>query len=371
MHTWIEISRAVIQENYRFFCRLSHSVIFVPVMKSNAYGHGLKEVYECLKPLNPPWLCVNYLFEALLLRENGYSRNILIVGPCFLEDLEIAYELRADLTISHFAMLNAWKNSSKKCRIHLKFDTGLSRQGFSSEDIPKVQEVLEKKREYLIGVCSHFANVEDETNQSYAKQQWKYFQSIIHQFVPFKPSIIRHISASAATLIMPEVHADFCRIGISLYGEWPSTKAEISYKQKAYSPVDLKPVLSWRTKIAALKSIKKGAYVGYGCTFCSPEDKTLAILPVGYYEGYPRICSNSNSYVLIRSQRCPVIGCISMNMISVDVSRLKDIRVGDIVTLIGQDKDKRITPSILAGWAKSIHYEVLTNLNQMIPRYLI
>lgn len=219
MHTWCEISQKALRANYTLFRGFLGESSVAPVLKSNAYGHGFKETYEALSPLNPPILCVNYSFEAELLRKFGYKNRILLVGPGFESDLKACFELKAELVIGGEDLFGKWLTAKNKCKVHLKFDTGLSRQGLYCEKAKEYCEKIKPFSEYLQGVTTHFANVEDVTGQNYAELQLKLFlrvHKIFREFLGIPYEL--HASASAPSLLLKEARFDFCRIGISLYG---------------------------------------------------------------------------------------------------------------------------------------------------------
>jgi len=258
-------------------------------------------------------------------------------------------------------------DSQHRPRAHIKFDTGMSRQGFLPEQVPHLLTKLKGRAEHLIGICSHFANVEDVLEQTYALQQLHSFEALVECFHTAGLQLMPHISASSSALLMQASRMALVRIGISTYGLWPSRTTQLSFVQSGGSRVELKPVLRWETEVAIVKEVRAGQFIGYGCTYKALRDMTIAVLPVGYYEGYPRLCSN-RAHVLIQGQRCPVVGRICMNMMMVDISHLSSVAVETPVTLIGHDGNEHIDASQIGDWADTIHYEVLTQLNPGIPR---
>ena len=371
MLTTIELSAAAITHNYRQFCKIAGHERVAPVLKSNAYGHGLAEVYSVLAAESPPWLCVNYVAEGAKLRQLGYRGRILVVGPAVARELTQAAALDLDIVLGNATVLAAWMQASDRARLHIKFDTGMSRQGFAPGEAGQLVQFLRTYQDKLVGICTHFANVEDVTDHGYATQQLNLFNQAAQEFQTAGYKLIRHAASSASTLIMAQSHFDLARVGISLYGPWPSALTRVSYLQQNKEVLDLRPVLSWRTEVTTVKPVAAGQFIGYGCTFRAIRGMRIAVLPVGYYEGYPRIASESSSYVLIRGARCPIVGRICMNMMMVDVSHLDGLQVGEQVTLIGADSGDGVSAGDVAGWAKSIHYELLTRLHGDIPRQLV
>jgi alanine racemase len=374
MLSWIEIDGAAVRHNYRQFCRLAGKERVAPVLKANAYGHGLPEVYKALAAEDPPWLCVNYVAEAARLRDLGYGGRLLVVGPAVARQLPEAEALRAELVIGNHELLKAWVERPTPCKIHVKFDTGMGRQGFAPAEAGQVAAQLAARKEWkelVAGVATHFANVEDVTDHAYASQQLKLFGEARRAFAAAGMTPLYHAASSASALIMDESRFDLERVGVSLYGVWPSSLTRVSFLQLNDRVIELKPVLSWRTEVTTLRKVPAGQFIGYGCTYRATRDLRVAVVPVGYYEGYPRLAGESPSYVLLHGQRCPLVGRICMNMLMVDTTHVPKAAVGDTITLIGGQGEDHVSAQDLAGWSKTIHYELLTRLHPEIPRRLI
>ncbi len=370
MRCSIILDGEALRHNYRTFRDLASPSTAIPVVKSNAYGHGLKEVYTALQSEHPPWLGVNYLAEGADLRALGYRGRILVVGPVAASQVARAGELDLDIFLIEPHMLEAWFALSEKPRAHLKIDTGMSRQGFLPEQVPSLIPKLKKHQDRLVGVCSHFSNVEDVLDQNYALHQLKTFQEVERLLASEGFKLMPHIAASSSTLIMPKSRYELSRIGISLYGLWPSRTNQLSYLQSSQGRhIELKPVMRWVTDVAIVKKVNAGQFIGYGCTYKALRDMKVAVLPVGYYEGYPRLASN-RGHVLIKGEQCPIVGRICMNMMMVDITHLTDVQVGEPVTLLGRDGSEVVEASTLGDWSETIHYEIVTRLNPAIPKIL-
>lgn len=371
MHTWIEIDREALVHNFMLYAELLGEDRLAPVVKSNAYGHGLAEVYQALASLPLSWLCVNYLQEASLLRQLKYQGRILIVGPVLKVDLEEAHKLRADVIIGNQETLEAWRLMAPRPSMHLKVDTGLSRRGFQPEQLPSLAEELKPYREQFVGLATHFANVEDVSETSFAMLQ---LQRLLAAQALFKQEgfqLLTHAASSASSLLLEPARLDLCRVGISLYGLWPSRLTKLSYRGfLGRDTFDLRPVLSWRTRLMEVKVIENGDFVGYGCTFKATRNMKVGVISVGYYEGYPWIAGGRGAYVLIRGKRCPLLGRVCMNMAIVDLENARGVKPGDQVTLLGKEGQETISAEQLASWAETINYEVVTRLPPNIPRSL-
>ncbi len=372
MLTWIEINAENIRHNYRQFADIIGPKKTVPVVKSNAYGHGLNEIHQALHSESPTWFAVNYVGEGKRLRDLGFKGRIMVVGPFAPHEMSDAKAADLEMFLGHLEGLDAWLAAAAKPMLHLEFDTGMSRQGFSPEASDAIVEKLLPYKELVKGLCMHFANVEDVTEHEYAKLQLQRFDHAQKSFEKRGFDVLRHAASSASTLILDESRFDLARVGISLYGFWPSQATKISYKQLHGRLLDLRPALSWKSTITSINAVAQGQYIGYGCTFKARHAMSVAVIPVGYFEGYPRLASGSQAYVLIDGERCPIVGRICMNMMMVDITDIKaKAKVGDVVTLIGTDGKETVAASDVATWAETIHYELVTRLNPAIERRVV
>lgn len=371
--SWIEISEKALFNNIAIFDQICHGRVWMPVIKSSAYGHGMEEILSLiLKKPHLKWLGVNEIKEAAFIRSCGYSGDILICGPLFEEELEEAARLKAHIFVGSKSLLKAWLSMNQKPFIHLKIDTGLSRQGFLPEELKKELANLTAYKNRIAGLCSHFANVEDVTDFSYANFQLSELAKTVSYLDEFglEPTF-QHVASSASSLIMPSSRLDLCRVGISFYGLWPSELTRLSYSTAYKTHLGITPVLSWRCRIAAVKQIPEGAFIGYGCTVRASKPMSVAILPVGYAEGYPRLAGQASAYVLIGQKRCSILGRICMNMMIVDVSQVADCQEGQIATLIGKDGLETLRVEQIASWSQSINYEITTRINPSLKRIIV
>jgi alanine racemase len=371
MHCWIELSAKNLHHNLKFLRERAHPATVIPIIKANGYGHGLKEMYEMLSSCNPDIVGVNYLSEGETLRHHGFNGRIICVGPSFGDEIALAWSHRIEITIGSRPLLERWLSSPNKPDIHVKFDTGMSRQGFLPEEAWQLAPLLKESIAHIKGLSSHFANVEDVLEQEYAMRQLHLFKGILETFQSHSLRIPAHIASSASGLIFRESEFDYVRAGISLYGLWPSKATRLSYSKIYQHPAELLPVLSWYTKVASTKLVPKDQSIGYGCTYKAMKDMTIAVLPVGYYEGYPRLAGGHGGYVLLQGSRCPIVGRICMNMMMIDISHLSYVAPEEKVTLIGKDKNEEIDAETFASWASTIHYEALSRLNPFIERRIV
>jgi alanine racemase len=371
LHTWIEISASAIQHNTKIFGQMAGPRILAPVLKSNAYGHGFDQVFEILRCNPPDWICTNFIAEGRRLRELGFCGRVLNVGPISPDELESAAAERIDILLAKQDTFDSWVKLSKPPLAHIKLDSGLSRQGFYLDRFPKLlSQIPTSIQQNIVGLCTHFANVEDVTKHDYAHSQISQFTAASEIMSDHGYTPICHAASSASSLILPESQFDLLRVGVSIYGHWPSASTRLSYLQEFGSLVELRPALSWKANLMDVKAVKVGDFVGYGCSFRINRPMKLGLTPVGYYEGYPRLSGNSNAYALVRGQRCPIVGRISMNMMMIDLSGVPSPSTGDEVVLIGQQGQETLGADEVASWGQSINYEILTRLNATIPRHI-
>jgi alanine racemase len=383
-HSWIEISKENLIHNikahYKF---LDKGVKLSPVVKSNAYGHGMILVSKVLDKMKEiGFLSVVNLEEAIILRKNKIKKAILVlsyygVGGSekeFIEQIKFAIQNNISLMVydlTQIKLLNEIAGKLKKnIKIHIKVETGMARVGVPYEQaLDFIQKINKLDNVMIEGLASHFATTE-ESNQYFAKFQLNNFKELIKKLDELNINIpIKHMAASAAITLSKENHFNAVRLGIAMYGLWPS-KENKKVINKKYPQFNLKPVLSWKTKLFQIKKLKANMPVGYGCTYRTTKSITMGLIPVGYFEGLDRKFSNKG-YALIKGQKCPIIGAICMNIAMLDISKVKGAKVGEDVTLIGKSGKKEIKADDLALEINTINYELVTRLNPEIQRKLI
>lgn len=374
LRTWIEVDREALSHNYKVLRdTLSPGCKLMAVAKSNAYGHSLIDFSREIEKLGTDWIGVDSIIEAIALREAGIKVPIFVLGYTLPEMLARAAELDISLTVSTFETFGAIADTDfvKKLKVHIKVDTGMHRQGFQEKDMPAVLDEIKKLatsggKIEVEGLFTHFAAAKNPSFPQRTLAQISLFEKWMNAFKEAGLNPIRHACASGGTLIFPQAHFDMVRIGISLYGLYPSKEAELFMKDK----IDLKPILSWRTLIGEVKDVSKGERVGYDFTEEFKRDSKIAICPIGYWHGYPRNLS-SIGYVLVRGKRARVIGRVSMDMITIDVTDISHVEVGDEVTLIGRDGEETVSAEEIALAVENSPYEVITRLNPLIKRIYV
>lgn len=370
--SWIELSQSAYAANVAVFRKVAGAGRLGVVLKGNAYGHGLEATLSLAHAL----VDVLYVItpgEAATIRawektHGQPEREVLVLGAL---SPEACVEL-ARLNVSAVAADRGFEAAVKSgVSIHVHLDTGLSREGFTLEQV-RAGEADFLRGADVRGVMSHFANTEDVTEQSYARQQLANFEAglaLLRERIGLAHPE-RHFAASAAALVLPPSRLDVLRIGIAQYGLWPSAETRLSARVVLGDVPTLEPVLTWKAPSQVVKWLKAGSYVGYGCTYRCAADTRVAVLPVGYWDGYPRLASGK-AHVLVNGQRCPVLGRVMMNHLIVDVTHAVKDEAPLVATLLGRDGDEVVSAETLAGWAQTIHYETVTRLAPHLQRVVV
>lgn len=374
--TWVEINeQALVHNIQQLRSLLQPGARFCAVVKANAYGHGFKQVVDIASRHQVNTFAVDTLDDALFIRKQVPQAIILVLGYTMQDRFSEAIQKDIQLTVYEKETVCALQTQAeklgKKAFIHLKIETGTSRQGVLPEHLKDLLDVIHSCSFLeLIGISSHFANVEQAEDPSYANRQFDRFTQA-KRFVQeqgFNPSLI-HIACSAALILYPDTHQTLVRAGIALYGIWSSPETE-GMVRKQRIPLTLEPVLTWKTRIAQIKSLPRGTPIGYNLTEILKQHSHIAVLPVGYWDGYDRKLSSCGE-VLIAGHRCRVLGKICMNMTMVDVSSLPPLEKEQEVVLIGKQGRHEIHVEELAEKIETIPYEVLARINPLLPRLVV
>jgi alanine racemase len=351
----LNIDLGALEHNYRQLRRLCEpQVKLLAVVKADAYGHGLVPVSRKLALAGVDYLGVGSLEEGLTLRQAGLTLPILLLLGLLPREAERA--VAADLEVVLFrpdvalALAAAARTQMKQARVHLKVDTGMGRLGLLPQEVPEFLAVLKEFRQIeVLGLISHLA-VADQADKTYTFRQLQEFTQLLAAARGQGWALpLSHISNSAALWEHQEAHFGMVRPGLLLYGSPPAPGRP--------PPVELRPVMSLTTEVLQVKQLPPGSSISYGCTYTTPEGCDLAVLPVGYCNGYSRLLSNRGE-VLVRGRRAPIRGRVCMNLTMVEVTGIAEVKAGDRVTLLGAEGDERISAEELAAWADTISYEV-------------
>lgn len=353
-------------QNYEAIEAHVGDAVVMPILKANAYGHGLVEVGKHMAALGATYLGVAYLEEALLLRESGIETPILVLGGILGTQIPEFLKHNLTLTASSVEKLQQVDQAAEalgvRAKVHLKIDTGMERIGvhyYSAESL--LEASLKLKHTEVEGIFSHYANA-DAADLSSAQQQLARFEEVLKFYDDRSlPTPIRHMSNSGAILQLPEGNLDLVRPGILLYGVYPSDEVQ--------QTIRVRPALRWTSRVVYFKVVKPSHPVSYGSTWESDHMVRVVTIPVGYGDGYFRSMSGKTE-VIIRGKRYPVVGRICMDQFMVNIE-WDSAYNNDEVVLIGEEGEERITVEDLAEWAGTIPYEILTNINTRVPRVYV
>ncbi|MCC7263298.1 MAG: alanine racemase [Candidatus Latescibacteria bacterium] len=379
--SWCEVEAEALHANVGALRRqLSPGSLLGVVVKSEAYGHGLRGCAREFLAAGADWLVVNAPAEALALRQAGIAAPVYLCGPVFPDQAAAVVQARARVVLYDRDLARALSRAAQDqgwtVPVHLKVETGTTRQGLplaDALDLARFATALPGLR--LEGLTTHYADIEDTTDHRYAQRQQDLLQEAVAAFAAQGLGMgMVHAANSAATLLWPETHASLVRVGIAAYGLWPSKETYAVALQRCVDRAagwvpELRPALSWRARLVQVKEVPAGAYIGYGRTFRTTHASRLGIVPVGYYEGYDRRLSNV-AHVLVRGVRAPVRGRVCMNMLMVDLTHIPQAVAGDVATLLGRDGEEEISAETLAGWMGTINYEVVARIHPSQPRLL-
>ena len=361
---YLEIDLNNLEHNVKVLKRaMPQKCELMAVVKAEAYGHGLYEIATHLNKIGVKAFAVATIDEGIKLRQYGVLGEILILGytaPARAKELR-KYDLTQTLIDYKYALL--LDKQGYNVMTHIKVDTGMHRLGFDAKDIEKISAVFSMKHIKVSGIYTHLCAADsiDEKDIFFTNVQIESFYNLLNQLKEKGITIPKiHIQSSYGLLNYPELKCDYVRVGVSLYGVLSSPN------DRTKLHLDLRPVLSLKSRVILLREIKKGESVGYSRSFVANRDSLIALLPVGYADGYPRNLSCGKSYVLINGHQAPVVGKICMDQLAVDVTDIPNVKTGSIATLIGKDGKEEITAPMVAESAESITNELLSRMGHRL-----
>jgi alanine racemase len=360
--TFAAIDAAALRHNFkRVRAALPATTAILAVVKADGYGHGATLVAPCLEAAGADWLGVATVEEGVEIRTAGARKPILVLTGASAGDVPALLEHRLSVAVLHRDMARdlASRPGRRRLPVHLKVDTGMGRLGVLPADVRALVDELQRAGCFEIeGVFSHFANA-DGVARNYSDYQMRGFEQALDAVAAagVRPRWT-HIANSAATLSRPDTHLSLVRPGIALYGVPPASMTVAH---------GLRPAMRLVTRIVQLKRVPSEFPVSYGQTFVTRRPTVLAVLPIGYADGYARALSN-RACVLVRGRRAPVVGAVCMDLTMVDVTDVAGVHLGDEVVLWGHQNGAEISVTEVADWQGSISYEVLTRLGKRVPR---
>ncbi len=379
--SYIELSQSALKTNINFIRKkIGEHPKISAVVKANAYGHGIPQMVKMLEKCGVDHFSVASASEAEeVLQSCSENSNIMIMGILYDVDIEWAIQNGIEFYIFNYDRLQVVKEKSQKVGkpaiVHIEIETGTNRTGMNWNDFKKTITFLKKHKKYIVfkGVCTHLGGIESLSNLFRINPQIQKFNSALKELKSkkFMPTY-RHIACSASALGFPETHYDLVRVGVAIYGFWPSPDIYHLHLQETGKMKDspLKRLLSWKTNVMDIKSVKEGEFIGYGTAYQVYRDMQIAVIPVGYSNGYPRGLSGKG-YVLVKGKKAPITGLINMNLFMIDIAHLKDVKVGDEVVLLGKQGNNVISVSSFTNFTNLLNNEMLSRLPAAIPRKIV
>lgn len=346
-----------------FHATLPSDVRIAPVLKSNAYGHGLVQVAQCLSDVDIPFLVVDSYYEALVLRNERVKTPLVVIGYTTKENM-IQNNLKnvSFTVISKEELEDISKYTSLPCHIHLKIDTGMHRQGIRLEDCCEAISMIQKNPNIILeGICTHLADADNE-DAEYTQTQIHVWNIVVKTFRHAFPFIkFLHVAATCGSSFSQSIDANVVRLGMGLYGIAPCA---------VLKKLALQPALEMRSMVSSVKQIERGDMIGYNGTYTADASMCIATVPVGYFEGVDRRLSNKG-FVKIRGKECRIIGRVSMNIITIDVSVLSGIKIGEPVIIISPDSEDKNSVERIADMCDAIPYEILVHIPAQVRRTIV
>lgn len=378
--TYIEISKSAFKQNYDFIqSLLQPNVKFSSVIKGNAYGHGIEVIVPVLEEIGVSHFSVFNGDEAFRVKQVCRPETeIMVMGMLTDEQLEWCINKGIEFYIFNLHRLEQTIDialkQNKVAKVHFEIETGMNRTGLSSEELMEALKLLENHQDCLelYGLCTHLAGAESIANYYRIKNQFIRYKKTVKQLknMGIQPKY-RHISCSAGTILYPDTQLDMVRVGIMQYGFFPTNEVMINYLAQ-HKEIDdpLKRGLTWKSQVMSIKEVDAGEFIGYGNAYLSGKKMKIATIPIGYGYGFARKLTNQGK-VIIRGEFANVVGVVNMNIITVDITEIPEVEIGDIATIIGRDGNKDITVSSFSDISNQVNYELLTRLPNDIPRVVV
>ncbi len=376
----IEISKSAFKKNIRYLREVAGNQTRISsVIKGNAYGHGVENIVPLAEENKLSHFSVFSAQEALqVCKVKSAESQVMIMGLLDDDEIEWAIEHHVEFFVFDPGRLEkafeVAARMQKKARIHIEVETGFHRTGFDYDYLPELMEKLKEHRDLFQfeGLCTHYAGAESITNYVRVREQISLYRKFYRYF--YRHDMLprfKHTACSAAALTYPTTIMDMVRIGIAQYGFWPSPETEMfRFKKDPTRNNPLKRLITWKTRVMVVKEVEAGQFVGYGTSFLANKRIKIAIVPVGYSNGFSRSLSNMGR-VLIRGKRVPVIGTVTMNTMTVNVTDIAGVEKGDEVVIIGKQKRIDISVASFSEMSNQLNYQTLTRLPADIPRHVV
>lgn len=363
--SWIELNMENLKHNVKILTEaMPPECELMAVVKAEAYGHGACKVSTTLNKMGIKAFAVATVEEGIQLRKNGVCGEILILGYTSVKRASDLEKFDLIQTLTDFEYAKDLNSQNAALKAHIKIDTGMHRLGFSCKEVMAVKKVFEMKNLKICGIYTHLCCADSRLPEDIAFTR-RQIDSFYRVTDALKNSGIQlpklHIQSSYGFLNYPDLVCDYVRVGIALYGV-----SSVPDNEAVLQPA-LRPVLALKSRVVLIRFIGKGDSVGYGRTFVAGRDSRIAVIPVGYGDGFPGSLSGKNVSVLINRQSVPVVGRICMDQLTVDITDAENVKVGDVVTLIGTEAEQNVAAPVVAQRADSISNELLCRLGTRLP----
>lgn len=377
----IELSQSSLTNNINFIRKkVGDGIRISSVVKANAYGHGIRSFVKMAEKAGVGHFATASAFEAEeVLEAKSKVSDVMIMGILYDEDIEWAIRNEIEFYVFNYErlplVLELAKKVGKQAKVHIEVETGANRTGMTKKEFAPTLSFLKKHPEEIAfkGLCTHFGGAENFSNLFKINAQHERFKGFLKQCQQKKiiPEI-RHIACSAAALAYKDTVYDMVRIGVAQYGFWPSPDIYYSHLQEIGKQSDgaLKRIFTWKTDVMDVRDVEAGEFIGYGTSYQASQNMKVAVMPLGYSNGYPRAQSN-RGHVLIKGKKAQIVGLINMNLFMVDVSHIPDVQVGDEVVLVGRQNNNTINISSFTQVTQLLNNEMLSRLPSAIPRKIV
>lgn len=363
--TYLEVDLDAIARNVRAARQFVDPAQVMAVVKANAYGHGAVEVAKTALENGASWLGVARVIEGAQLRQAGITAPILVMSYAVPLEMQVAVVFDLTMTVTELEVAEALSTYASRlhrsAKVHVKVDTGMGRYGLLPKEVVGfLNEIRKLPGLEIQGLYTHFSTA-DDPNKTYTQKQFEVFKkvAVAVEKVGYQMPMY-HAANSAATMYHPETHLDIVRLGVAMYGLRPNAAVAPAF--------EIRPALTFKSHVARVRVLPKGASLGYGRTYVTPAEMPIALVPVGYGDGYHRMLSNRGA-VLINGGRAPIVGRVSMDQIMLDVSEVGNVQAGDEVVVVGRQGREHITAEEIGAWGDTINYEVTTGLLPRVPRF--
>ncbi len=371
--TYLEIDQTCLEANIAALRKELGDSELCMVVKGNAYGHGYDPMVPLAEAAGVRTFAVFSAREAAgFLRASDGKSRLMVMGHSEPENLDWLIAHGVELWIND---VDAWADiqaaaARKPAKVHLELETGMHRTGVTPDNaLGIIDDIANDDNVQLVGICTHFAGRESSDNDERVAEQKQRFHAFVEAAAKRGVRAPLHVASSAAALLDEDCRLDMCRVGIACYGLWPSQEVKRLREARPDPPV-LRNVMTWKSKVLAIQDVPDGEFVGYGRSHAAEGDEQVAVLGVGYGDGFARALSNTG-HVLIRGRRASIVGNVNMSMVQVNVTHIPGVEVGDEAVLIGRQGDVEISVASFSDFNNFVNYELMARISHELPRHVV